>query len=217
MRDGEPVCPLCAMPHARRVAGAPPRTYYRCPRCALIFVSPASLPSAAEERAVYDLHQNSPHDAGYRRFLSRLCDPLLERLPPAAQGLDFGCGPGPTLSVMLQEAGHRMALYAPFYAPFPEVWQREFDVITATEVVEHLHAPGDALAEVIARLRVGGWLGIMTQRSDLVQDLAAWRYMRDPTHVCFFAERSFHYLAERHGLSVSFPRNDVVLMQRLRS
>ena len=214
MRDGEPVCPLCAMPHARRVAGAPPRTYYRCPRCALIFVSPASLPSAAEERAVYDLHQNSPHDAGYRRFLSRLCDPLLERLPPAAQGLDFGCGPGPTLSVMLEEAGHRMALYDPFYAPFPEVWQREFDVITATEVVEHLHAPGDALAEVIARLRVGGWLGIMTKRALGKESFAQWHYTHDPTHVCFWSETTFNWLANQWQTIAEFPAADVVLLQK---
>jgi len=180
----------------------------------LIFVAPGEYPTAEQERAVYDLHENSPDDPGYRRFLARLCDPLLARLPPTSHGLDFGCGPGPTLSLMLAEAGHRMTVFDPFYAPYPERLAWNYDVITATEVVEHLHAPGRVLADLIARLRHGGWLGIMTQRSDGVTDLTRWRYMRDSTHVCFFARRSFDYLAEHHGLTIMFPRNDVVLLQR---
>ncbi|MCI0511330.1 methyltransferase family protein [Chromohalobacter marismortui] len=210
-----PPCPLCAASCSVPSSGAPPRSYYRCPVCALIFVAPGERPTAEEERAVYDLHENSPDDPGYRRFLARLCDPLLARLSPASQGLDFGCGPGPTLSVMLEEAGHCMTVFDPFYAPYPERLTRAYDVITATEVVEHLHAPGRVLHELVERLRPGGWLGIMTQRSDAVTDLSRWRYMRDPTHVSFFAERSFHYLAERYGLTVTFPRDDVVLLQRV--
>ncbi|MGB2360319.1 MAG: methyltransferase, partial [Porticoccaceae bacterium] len=62
--------------------------------------------SSAAEKAIYDQHQNSPDDLQYRRFLSRLTEPLLERLGPCSRGLDFGCGPGPTLSVMMAEQGH---------------------------------------------------------------------------------------------------------------
>ena len=35
-----------------------------------------------EEKAQYDLHENDPYDLGYRKFLSRLTDPLLAKLPP---------------------------------------------------------------------------------------------------------------------------------------
>jgi len=34
-------------------------------------------------------------------------------------GLDYGCGPGPTLSVMLREKGFKMADYDPFFKPMP--------------------------------------------------------------------------------------------------
>jgi hypothetical protein len=93
-----------------------PRAYHRCARCNLIFVLPHALLSAQAEKAEYDQHQNHPQDLGYRRFLSRLANPLLDVLAPQSQGLDFGSGPGPTLSVMLAAAGHTIALYDPFYA-----------------------------------------------------------------------------------------------------
>jgi len=81
-----------------------PRAYHRCARCNLIFVLPHALLSAQAEKAEYDQHQNHPQDLGYRRFLSRLANPLLDGLAPQSQGLDFGSGPGPTLSVMLKRA-----------------------------------------------------------------------------------------------------------------
>jgi len=48
-------------------------------------------------------------DPRYRRFLARLAEPLIAHLPKGARGLDFGCGPGPTLSLMLREAGFACA------------------------------------------------------------------------------------------------------------
>ena len=38
----------------------------------------AESPEAEEEKRRYDLHENSPDDAHYRRFLSRLLEPLEE-------------------------------------------------------------------------------------------------------------------------------------------
>jgi len=52
--------------------------------------------------------KNSPDDPRYRAFLSRLFIPLNERIAPESCGLDFGSGPGPTLSVMFEEQGHTM-------------------------------------------------------------------------------------------------------------
>ena len=75
------------------------RAYFRCQACALIFADRTSLLSAEDEKARYKLHQNNPQDTGYRAFLARLVDPLAERLGVSPlEGLDFGCGPGPTLS-----------------------------------------------------------------------------------------------------------------------
>ncbi|GGX92064.1 methyltransferase [Litchfieldella qijiaojingensis] len=207
-------CPLCGAREPEHYHRDTRRDYWQCRTCALVFVPPDQRLSAEDERAVYDLHENSPDDFGYRRFLERLFAPLSERLAPGAHGLDFGAGPGPTLSLMFEEAGYPMAIYDPFYAPDTAMLERDYDFITATEVVEHLFDPGHELERLISLLRPGGWLGLMTQRVISQQAFVRWRYTHDPTHVCFFSEATFHWLGDRLNMHVEFPARDVVLLQK---
>ncbi|APE31651.1 methyltransferase [Halomonas aestuarii] len=207
-------CPLCTSTDTAPFHRDARRDYLRCRVCALVFVPPAQRLDPAAERAVYDQHENSPDDPGYRRFLSRLYDPLRRRLAPGARGLDFGSGPGPTLSVMFEEAGHPMAIYDPCYAPDASVLEDRYAFITASEVVEHLFAPGRELARLAARLEPGGWLGLMTKRVTSAEAFAGWHYILDPTHVCFFSEASFEWLARHLDMRVEFPAADVALLQR---
>lgn len=207
-------CPLCHAVASLAYHHDARREYRQCRVCALVFVPPAQRLGSEEERAVYDQHQNSPADPGYRRFLGRLFEPLRERLGPGAAGLDFGAGPGPTLSVMFEEAGHPMAIYDPFYAPDASVFARDYDFITATEVVEHLFAPGAELERLASRLRPGGWLGLMTKRVTSQEAFRRWHYILDPTHVCFFSEDTFRWLGEQLRMTVTFSAADVVLLRK---
>lgn len=207
-------CPLC------RAAGPDfyyrdrARSYWRCARCALVFVPPAERVDRAAEKARYDTHRNDPDDPGYRRFLSRLAEPLLARVPAGAEGLDFGCGPGPALAAMLRERGLTVALYDPFYAPDESVWSRAYDFITATEVLEHLHDPARELDRLFGALKPGGWLGVMTRPIREPAALDNWHYIRDLTHVCFYARETFQYIGRRWGAAVDVIDEDVVLMRR---
>ncbi len=66
----------------------------------------------------YELHQNSLRDAGYRAFLARLTATLTMCLGnPPLNGLDFGCGPGPVLPLMMEEMGYCMEKYYTFSSP----------------------------------------------------------------------------------------------------
>jgi SAM-dependent methyltransferase len=211
-----PACPLCGFAAPAPFHTDARRLYLRCERCRLVFVPAVHWLTPEAEKAVYDLHENEAVDPGYRRFLSRLCDPLLERLSPGCRGLDFGCGPGPTLSRMLADRGHRMALYDPFYQEDPAVLTRTYDFITATEVVEHLRVPGRVIASLFSMLRPGGWLGIMTKLARDREAFRRWHYIRDPTHICFFSRATFRHLAQRHGAALVFIGTDVILMQKRR-
>ena len=206
-------CTLCRHP-AQPFARVDGRDYFRCPTCRLTFEDPATLPDKDTEKAQYDLHDNNPADAGYRGFLAQLADPLCDRLSPGQQGLDFGCGPGPALAQMLNERGFPCRTYDPIYAPDPAPLDQQYDFVTCTEVVEHLHRPAREWQQFARLVKPGGWLGIMTRW--LIDDAAfdRWHYRRDPTHVCFWQPDTFAWLAREQGWQVTLVGNPVVLMQK---
>jgi len=207
-------CPLCANAHTYFYHQDTRRRYQQCYRCHLVFVPPGDRLPAAAEKAHYDRHENDPDDPRYRRFLTRLFAPVCERLAPPAKGLDFGSGPGPTLSLMFTETGYEMVIYDPFYAQDTQALNTTYDFITASEVAEHLYAPGEVLTRLLRLLKPGGWLGLMTK---LVKDQHAfsrWHYKLDPTHVCFFSRDTFHWWAAHSGCAVDFIGQDVILLHK---
>ncbi len=209
-------CPLCGAPDAEFFHRDSRREYLRCGACRLVYVPPRFFLDLEAERAEYSLHENNPDDAGYRQFLARLATPLLERLPARARGLDFGCGPGPALATMFREAGHEVFQYDPFFYPDRTPLSRRYDFITATEVVEHLHRPGEELERLWALLRPGGWLGIMTKLVIDAEAFASWHYKNDPTHVGFFCNDTWHWWGDCRQSAPEFVGSDVILLQRVR-
>ena len=208
-------CPLCSDTEgSKHFHSDRHRDYYRCSHCGLTHVPPSQLLSPEAERAEYDKHQNSPDDTGYRKFLSRLFTPLNIRLEPTSHGLDFGSGPGPTLSLMFEEAGHQMNLFDPFYAPTKQVLTSQYDFITASEVVEHLHNPATELAHLWSILRPGGWLGIMTKLALDQNAFSNWHYKNDPTHVCFFSNKTMNWLEKQWHAELLKVGKDVLLFQK---
>jgi SAM-dependent methyltransferase len=208
-------CPLCENPNIHIFDHASHRTYFHCPVCRLIFVDRDDLLTFNEERARYDLHQNHLNDPDYRNFLNQLAGPLLNRLdPPPLKGLDFGSGPGPTLSIMLAEHGYPMRIYDPFYAPNPQVLQDSYDFITCSEAFEHLYTPRVEWRMLVDLLKPGGWLGIMTLLFDFDDDFSSWHYKNDLTHVSFFSKNTFQYLAQQDEFIPEFIGNNVILFQK---
>jgi len=209
----ERICPLCRCKKGQDFF-QDDRDYFRCPACSLVFVPPRCFLTTAEEKAVYDCHENRPDDPGYRRFLSRLFDPMNERLKPGSHGLDFGSGPGPTLSLMFEETGHTVNIYDPLYAPDPRVLDLQYDFITTSEVVEHLRQPQKELDHLWNCLKPRGWLGVMTKRVIDRKAFSTWHYKGDPTHVCFFSVATFQWLATQWRARLLVVDKDVVLFEK---
>ncbi len=208
-------CPLCKNKngcshfHTDRL-----RDYYRCTCCHLIHVPSTHFLSPLKEKCEYDKHQNSPQDDNYRKFLNRLFTPLKSRIKPNSYGLDFGSGPGPTLSLMFEEAGHRMSIYDPIYAPQKTILTSRYDFITASEVVEHLHDPESELMHIWSILKPGGWLGIMTKLAQNQIAFSKWHYKNDLTHVCFFSTQTMEWLSKHWQADLVIIGKDVILFQK---
>jgi hypothetical protein len=214
IREAKPECPLCRRDTVRRFADAGGRRYFECSTCALVFLAPDQRLERTAERARYDTHENDPSDPRYRAFLSRVADPLVERLSPGAEGLDYGSGPGPTLSVMLEEKGFRVEIYDPFYAPDTEPLDRNYDFVTCTETAEHFFDPREEFERLNALIRPGGLLAVMTEILRDEIDFQDWHYARDPTHVCFYRPATLLWICHRFGWSLEMPHPNVALFRK---
>ncbi len=181
-------CPLCFSNHTKPFFEADRRAYLLCPSCSLLFVPEAYWPSAEEERARYDKHQNSPDDKGYVDFLEKMTDPLAMQLAPGAKGLDYGSGPSPVLSGILNKKGYPTQHYDPVY--FPGLPKGPYDFIVSTEAFEHFRFPREEIQNLRKLLLAGGFLGIMTSLWDEKTFRANWHYRRDATHLCFYNQKT---------------------------
>jgi len=207
-------CPMCAEPCADKFHQDERREYYRCSACRLVFVPSPYYLSEREVKTHYDQHQNSPDDPRYRQFLNRLFVPLEKNLSNASDGLDFGSGPGPALSVMFEEKGHHMRLYDYFYAPDTSVFDQQYDFVTVSETVEHLHDPRMDLNRLWGCLKPRGRLGIMTKLVVDRKSFVNWYYKNEPSHVCFFSKATFQWLAGQWQADLDFAHEDVVIFSK---
>jgi SAM-dependent methyltransferase len=115
---------------------------------------------------------------------------------------------------MFREAGHDMTLYDPFYEPGAGVFEHQYDFITVSEVVEHLHDPQKELDRLWQCLRPGGRIGIMTQFSVEQEAFPQWHYKNDRTHVCFFSRKTFSLLSRAWNADLAFPESGVAIFYK---
>jgi hypothetical protein len=57
-------------------------------------------------------------------------------------------------------------------------------------------------------------MGVMTKRVLSKTRFDSWHYKNDPTHVCFFSESTFEFLAQKSQLTVEFPTADIAVFRK---
>lgn len=209
------ICPLCLKKNSKLFCKERFRNYYKCPSCYLLYVPSRYHLSPEEEKKRYDTHTNHPDDPAYRFFLNRLLKPLIHHLHKGDNGIDFGSGPGPTLSLMFSELGFHMSNYDPYYANYNQVLEEKYDFLTCTETMEHFCKPRDEWELCLKLVKKGGWIGIMTQFYSQELDFTHWYYKNDPTHVSFYSKETFRWLAKEYSLKLFFKEKSVACFQLL--
>lgn len=191
--------------------------YYRCKNCDFIYEDPSHHMTMTEEREEYDRHNNSLEDEGYvnmfRRFLAVFKDKV-----KGSKLLEYGSGPEPVFSHILRTEGFDVVSYDPFYLPDVSYREWQYDVITSTEVFEHFSEPLKEFEHLISLLKEDGILAIMTQFPKDDEHFLNWWYRRDGTHISFYTNKTFEYLATRYNLEILFQNNkDYMIMRKLKS
>ncbi len=131
-------------------------------------------------------------------------------MPPESRGLDFGAGPGPVGPVMLAERGYRTVCYDPYFFNTPELLKKTYDYIFCCEVVEHFHTPATEFPLLFSLLSPGGSLFCMTHLYSSDIEFSSWYYKDDQTHVFFYREQTFRYIARKFGFSSCTIENRVI-------
>ena len=111
-------------------------TYWCCSRCDLVFRDPATYLPEEDEKSRYATHNNTIEDPRYVKFLSPALEGIVKYVKKGERGLDFGCGPGPTLSTMLDRSGYPCEYYDPLFFNTQTLLRSTYDFITCTEVIE---------------------------------------------------------------------------------
>lgn len=209
-----PHCKICSSPTRELRDEKKSISYFRCVACDFIALDEACIIDPQSERKHYEKHNNSFACDGYVRmfetFIEEAICPYESRIETA---LDFGCGRGPVLAELLRQRGMEVDLYDLYFYPDKLYREKSYDLITATEVFEHLSDPMGVVEELAGALNQGGYLIVMTQfpsKSD--EAFLDWWYRRDVTHISFFSPRSFAIMASTVGLEVLKQLNDNVVV-----
>ncbi len=182
-------CRLCGGSTYDLADGALGVVYDVCRRCGFTYKQPAFHPTQAKAKAIYDQHQNTLDNPGYVAMFETFLEQSVRPFNPGRAALDFGSGPGPVLYELLRREGFTADHYDPHYRGEEEPLNRRYDLITATEVFEHLVDPKRTLKLLVSLLKEGGLLAIMTSlRPTEDETFLSWWYRRDPTHLSFFTE-----------------------------
>lgn len=208
------ICPLCYTKSFQpEVEGPQGRHLYLCKNCQLVFEKKINHPEWDDEKARYLEHDNSIHHEGYVRHLNQAIKPALKYFEDDYRGLDYGCGPVPTLNRLLDKEGFTCEFYDPLF--FPEHPLGTFDFIFSTECFEHFFRPAHELQKLWGLLKTGGILVVMTQLWKDTTKFKGWRYAHDPTHVVFYHENTVRFIAERYGYKIlEFNEEKIIILQK---
>ncbi|RPJ06923.1 MAG: class I SAM-dependent methyltransferase [Spirochaetaceae bacterium] len=169
--------------------------------------------SPHDEKARYLLHQNSIKDTGYVNFLEQAIEQARPYFREGSRALDFGCGPQPALSVLLGKAGLQCKNYDPFF--FPDLPSGPFAFVFAVETFEHFFSPGKEIQRIRKLLKSSGILVVMTEKWISLEQISSWHYAHDMTHVIFYHDDTFRFIARKFELDLLQSGNPrVVLLRR---
>jgi 2-polyprenyl-3-methyl-5-hydroxy-6-metoxy-1,4-benzoquinol methylase len=188
-----------------------------CPTCHLVFKNPDVFLSDDDEVKRYKTHNNTSTDQGYVDFLYKLVNPLKQFLPKNFSALDFGCGPGPTMPILLEELGGKVESYDPIFFPDAHLLIPEsYDVVTSTEVVEHFKNPSSDWTLMVDLVKDGGVLAVMTLFFNKDIDYKKWWYKNDTTHIVFYKIETMEWIAEKFNLEIIFTDHKSITIFRKR-
>ena len=192
-------------------------SYYRCISCGFVYLDDKFIVDVNSEKSQYEMHENSFESLGYVKmfedFIEIAVAPYEKNLNTA---LEFGCGTGPVLAELLKRRGMTVDKYDIYFYPEKIYEGKKYDLITSTEVFEHLQNPIKVLELLAKHTNDNAYVILMTKfPPDDDGVFLDWWYRRDVTHISFFTPKSFEIMADKVGLRVvKIINNHIVIFKK---
>ena len=126
---------------------------------------------------------------------------------PEGDMLDFGAGPGPVLAELMRREGFSTTIYDPYFSPNLDYKEKEYDLITSTEVFEHFLFFRREVEHLCSLLKDGGLLAVMTNFYTEADSFADWWYIRDDTHISLYSLKTFRWIENNYPLEIIYTNN----------
>jgi 2-polyprenyl-3-methyl-5-hydroxy-6-metoxy-1,4-benzoquinol methylase len=192
-------------------------SYYRCLSCGFVYLDDSHIIDNQREKAHYEKHNNSFESLGYVKmfedFIEVAVAPYEESIESA---LEFGCGTGAVLAELLSRRGMEVDRYDIYFHPQKIYEGKQYDLITSTEVFEHLQKPMEVLKLLAKHTKECGYIILMTKFPPADdREFIEWWYRRDITHISFFTPKSFEVMANKIGLKIlKIVDKNIVIFQK---
>lgn len=206
-------CRLCLADVRTPYFSGGKREFFQCQTCGLVQVNPTQIVSAEVEEARYRTHNNSLEDARYLTYLAPLVELVSKYTATEAVGLDFGCGAVTGLEFLLGQQGRKMDSYDLFFRPQQDMLKNRYDYLVCSETVEHFRTPRSEFELFAKLIKPGGKLFLQTSFFPGVDAFSNWHYQRDFTHISFYSEQTFQWVATEHRWQILFLRDPFVIFQ----
>lgn len=182
-------------------------SYFYCSNCEFISKDDKAFISVKEQKKRYLLHENSIEDPRYvKYFKTFLKEAVFNYACNIKKSLDFGSGPSPVLAQILKrDYDIDVDIYDLFFQKEKVYINKKYDLITMTEVAEHLEDPLKYFFLLKQLLKKNAILAVMTKfhkNDDLL--FLNWHYIRDESHISFFTPKTFEYIAKCVGLIIVY-------------
>ncbi|MCK9454322.1 MAG: class I SAM-dependent methyltransferase [Sulfurimonas sp.] len=180
------------------------KIYNKCLECCYIFLEESFYIDEAREKSHYDKHHNSFESLGYVKMFEDMIEEFVsEHKKGIKTALDFGCGEGEVLPILLERSGIKCDRYDLFYFPKKVYEGKKYDLILSTEVFEHLQNPLEVFKKLLLHVEKNGYILLMSAfHPSNDEEFLRWWYIRDITHIGFFNITTFKYIAKELGIVI---------------
>lgn len=200
-------CRICQHDTKRLEHPSNGQVFHECVNCQFIFKDPKFYLTSEKEFKQYEQHENSINDPRYVAFFEKfLQSAVFPFVSDGKKALDFGSGPSPVLAQILErDYDFDVTIYDLFYEPDTDYKNQTYDLITTTEVMEHIPDPLETFKELKTLMKEDTILAVMTLfHPEDEEKLWGWHYIRDFTHISFFTPEAMQIVADKVGLELVY-------------